>query len=162
MNLYLIRHAHAVDAQDNAERPLSPKGQRQIATLVRFFQDRKPFAPKEVWHSALARSLETAVALERDLHWEAPLVQVPDLEPEDNPEKILSRLRDFPGNLVIVGHEPHLGSLATLLLAGKSGGLQIELKKGAVLALAGKGKRWELRWLVAPALVKDPAESAQT
>ena len=51
MQLYLIRHAHALAEEIDPDRPLSPKGRAQIKKLARFLQAKSAFAPAELWHS---------------------------------------------------------------------------------------------------------------
>lgn len=43
MHLYLIRHAHALDGDDDAARPLSPKGRKQVRKLAGLLQDADAF-----------------------------------------------------------------------------------------------------------------------
>ena len=45
MQLYLIRHAHALAEEIDPDRPLSPKGRAQIKKLARFLQAKSAFAP---------------------------------------------------------------------------------------------------------------------
>ena len=61
--LHLLRHADAGDpaawAGDDADRPLSPKGERQAERLATFLADRG-FAPDAIISSPLARARRTA------------------------------------------------------------------------------------------------------
>lgn len=63
MHLYLIRHAHAEDGKDDDARPLSAKGVKQIRRIGKALRAAGAFAAKEVWHSPLVRSRDTAVLL---------------------------------------------------------------------------------------------------
>jgi phosphohistidine phosphatase len=85
MDLYLIRHAHAVAADDDAERPLSKKGREQVKRLADFLRTSDAFRPEEIWHSPLLRSQQTARLLAKKLHLPVPLIEVAGLEPEDDP-----------------------------------------------------------------------------
>src|SRR5882757_4017436 len=116
MQLYLIRHADAVSAEENPARPLSERGLRQVAQLVAHFLHSGTLRPGEIWHSPLTRSGETATVLAAGLNLAIPLVEQPGLEPEDDPRDTIERLAHATGDLAIVGHEPHLGALAALLI----------------------------------------------
>ena len=153
MDLYLIRHAHAVDATEDSERPLSRRGQDQVVALAAFLKRSSEFRPVEVWHSPLLRSRQTAELLTRRLRLEVPHMLMPDLEPEDDPRAAARRLKAANRALALVGHEPHLSALATLLVTGKLGPPVFVMKKCSALALEGEGSFWSVRWHLSPSLL---------
>jgi phosphohistidine phosphatase len=153
MQLYLIRHAHAIAAVNDAERPLSAKGRAQVKRLARFLRTGDRFAPTEIWHSPLVRAAETAKLLARGLQSDVPPREAADIAPEDDPHNLARRLARAPESLAIVGHEPHLSALASLLVAGKASPPVFELKKGSVLALEGAKGRWVVRWQLSAELL---------
>ena len=152
MILYLIRHAHAVDADENPERPLSKRGIGQVVALASFLQRTALFQPEEFWHSPLVRSRETASVLAQRMRLTVPLTLMPDLQPEDDPLAIARRVRLTPSPLAIVGHEPHLSALATLLVTGRMKFPVFVMKKCSVLALDGMANEWSVRWHISPDL----------
>lgn len=151
--LYLVRHAHAVDAEENLARPLSKRGEQQVVALAAFLGRSGLFQPAELWHSSLVRSRQTAVLLAARLHLAAPLRLMPDLEPEDDPRAVARRIKASTHPLAIVGHEPHLSALASLLVADRMDASLFVMKKCAVLALEGAGPHWRVRWHLAPDLL---------
>jgi phosphohistidine phosphatase len=153
MKLYLIRHAHAVDASEDPARPLSRRGREQVVALATFLKQAGVFEPAEFWHSSLVRSRETAALLAEQMRLEAPASQEPGLEPEDDPRAIARRVLTMRRATAIVGHEPHLSGLATLLVAGKMGLPVFIMKKCSALALEGEGSHWSVRWHVSPELM---------
>lgn len=163
MRLYLIRHAHAVAEEENASRPLSSRGRQDIARITAWLRASHAFTPAQLWHSPLERARETAAILAHTLDQELVRVETTGLLPEDSPQEIAERLETFPAgeNLAIVGHEPHLSALATLLVRGKRKPAAFELKKGAILALEPSGRvhkrtgrsRWHTCWLLSPELL---------
>lgn len=153
MNLYLIRHAHAEDTQPDALRRLSPRGRRQVKDLARFLRGAEDFAPEEIWHSRLARAQETAALLDEGSRRNVPLREVGDLAPEDDPHRLARQLEKCGRSLALVGHEPHLGALASLLVTGAEEPVRFRMKKGAVLALEGAGRNWIVCWHVSPDLL---------
>jgi len=170
MRLWLLRHTHAVPAEDespaaDARRALSPEGRAAAVELGKFFRRNAAMdAATACWHSPLLRARETAALFRRAAGLAARLREVAGLAPEDDPAAVASRLdRWAGGDLILVGHEPHLGALGTRLIRGRPGPVQFELKKGAVLALERGGdkhrktgrRRWIVRWLLAPALLRD-------
>jgi phosphohistidine phosphatase len=153
MQLYLIRHAHAVDAEQDPARPLSSRGHEQVRALAAFLKRAKVFQPEEIWHSSLLRSRETAEGLVQRLQLGAPLTLMPDLEPEDDPRAVARRIRATARPLAIVGHEPHLSALASLLVVGRAEPAHFAMKKCAALALEGAAAHWIVRWHVSPELL---------
>lgn len=153
MHLYLIRHAHALDGDDDAARPLSPKGRKQIKKIAHLLRDAKAFDAVEIWHSPLRRARQTSLVLAQRLASQAKLCEVAGLEPDDAADSILKKLARLSHPVAIVGHEPHLSALASLLVAGRAAPPRFKLKKCAVLRLDYGGDGWAVRWHISPELV---------
>lgn len=151
MKLYLIRHAHAVSAEEDHRRPLSARGRNEVARLVEFFRADGKLRPTEFWHSPLVRSQETATLLANGLGLEVPFLEMPGLEPEDDPRALVSILAKTKRDVAVVGHEPHLGALASLLIHGADAPVVYGFQKGAVLALQEEDGGWRTLWSVSPA-----------
>ncbi len=150
MHLYLIRHAHAEDGENDAARPLSRKGIRQARALGRVLREAEAFEAEEIWHSPLVRARQTAGLLAKRLDTDAPLREVGGLRPGDDPAVTARRLGDARRPLAVGGHDPHLSELATLLVTSQSSTLRFKLKKGAALRLDRAAGGWTVRWLVTP------------
>ena len=147
--IYLIRHADAVSDEEDPARPLSARGREQVAGVCRILQRDCVFKPAEFWHSPLSRARQTAALLAKGLGLPAPLVLKPGLEPDDDPARIAELLGGEDRDIAVVGHEPHLGVLAGLMVEGSSRpGTFYPFPKAGVLALSRKGKRWQSEWLV--------------
>lgn len=153
MLLYLIRHAEAVDTVPDAGRVLSARGRHQVAVLAEFLRRAKAFRPAEVWHSPLVRARETAQLLVQELALPVALKQVAGITPEDDPQEIAQSLATLARPVALVGHEPHLSALASLLVAGATQPVVFAMKKGATLALERSGTRWAVRWHIEPDLL---------
>ncbi len=150
MKLYLVRHAHAVDETENLLRPLSAKGHAQMDALCTALRgERKDFSPDVLWHSPLVRARETAELLAKHLHLPAPLREVPGITPDDDPRDIAPKLTTLTETIAIVGHEPHLGMLAGLLINGSVLDSQ-PFRKGEVRLFEKSGARWIVRWTAIP------------
>ena len=157
MRLYLVRHAHAVPEEENARRPLSARGRKTVRQTAAFFRASEALQPAQVWHSPLWRARETAEILARGLGLSRKaLVETPGLLPGDDPADIVRRLGAADEDLALVGHEPHLGALATRLLVGLGKPPVFEFKKGAVLCLENTGAGWCIRWHFSPEMLPAP------
>lgn len=153
MQIYLIRHAHALDGADDAARPLSGKGRRQIQALADFLGRNKLIKVRQFWHSPLVRSRDTAARLAKRLASHGRLVEMAGLLSDDDPALMGRRLGKVGFSVAVVGHEPHLGALASLLVTGKTQPPHFVLKKGTVLALERTPDGWAVAWQVSPALL---------
>jgi len=153
MHFYLIRHAHALDGENDAARPLSPKGRKQIRTIAKILREAGAFEAGEIWHSPLRRAHETAVVLVQKLRCRARLKEVTGLKPADSIDLIAEKLGDLRHPVAVVGHEPHLSALASLLVVGSVTPVRFKMKKCAVLRLDRVGGGWSVRWHISPELV---------
>ena len=155
MEVYLIRHAHALDGKNDAVRPLSAKGRKQIRAVGRFLRRNDALATHEFWHSPLVRAADTARRLVARLKIRGRLRRVSGLLHDDDPAIMARRLNKLRRPVALVGHEPHLSALASVLVGGKAAPPIFVLKKCAVLALEKHGKRWTARWQVSPGELTD-------
>lgn len=162
MKLFLLRHADALDGDDDALRPLSPSGQATVVKLALFLKGGELLEPMPLWHSGLVRSEETARLFKEQMGWKrSKLIPTEDMSPEDPPVALAISLEHVSKDLLIVGHEPHLGRFTSLLLTGEEDALLIKIRKCALLCLERKDKeegkrksaRWKLRWLLDPKLL---------
>ncbi len=55
---------------------------------------------------------------------------------------------------MLVGHLPHMGKLAALLVTGDADQALVTFKPGGVVCLARDDEgRWSLRWMVVPGIM---------
>ena len=160
--LYLVRHAFASHADparwpDDAERPLTDEGTARFREAARGLRRIVPTVDL-VLSSGFTRCWQTAQVLHDDAGWPAPEV-CRELEVGQPPSAALGVLRrQAARSVALVGHEPHLSELTSLLCTGDEEALEIEFKKGAVLWLSFAGPvepgRGRLRWLVQPKVLR--------
>ena len=148
--IYLIRHADAVPGDPDEARPLSAEGRRQVRRLASFVQRCRgdEFAPAEIWHSPLRRAEETAARLAKRAGWKANLRTVEGLQPDDDPSIIAGRLEVTDLPVALVGHNPHLTLLATLLVVGRASPPVFLVRKCAFIALEPARGRGRGCWVV--------------
>ncbi len=136
MQLLIIRHADAGDAEDfaktrqpDSKRPLSDKGREQMDAASRALC---LLVPKInlLAASPYTRAMQTAeIVLTRYPNAAREITDT--LVPEKDPESFVRWLRAQGSREVVaaVGHEPNLSTLATWLVAGTESS-RFELKKG--------------------------------
>jgi phosphohistidine phosphatase len=138
MNCILFRHGIAVERDEwdgtDADRPLTERGTKrvsQVAAGLKWLE----VQPTYIFSSPLVRALETADILQASLSISSVVKRVDDLLPDANPERLLALFRDLPpeASVLCVGHEPHLGSAASVMLTGKPSSAFPFKKAGACL-----------------------------
>ena len=108
--------------------------------------------------SPLSRARETAEPVAAACGFERPLTETKNLSPNADPVEILHELaRLGPASVLLVGHQPHLGRLAGLLLSGRSD-LEVPMKKAALAAFEAPADPSlgpaELKFLLPPRLME--------
>ena len=162
MDLYLVRHAiaeprDAAHSEDDARRPLTSEGVQRFRAAARGLRA-LGVQVDAVLASPYTRAWDTAEILNTEAKWPAP-VRWSELEPEVEPAVCLSSLGPRTESvLALVGHEPQLSRLASLLVSGSPDAAALELKKGGVVCIgasngpaAGTGV---LRWSASPKLLR--------
>lgn len=136
MNLFLLRHAEAVpEASSDAERPLTERGAKQARAVGRFCRDHG-ILPDLVLSSPLVRARETARVVAGALQL-VERVKIEDfLKPGMSVETAISSLEKYGDrtSIMMVGHEPDLGELASALLG--SGKESVHIRKATLLRLS--------------------------
>ncbi len=162
MDCVLFRHGIAVERDEwggsDADRPLTERGATRVAQAAVGLK-RFDVQPTHVLSSPLIRALETAKIVHRTLRVRAAIRIVDELLPDAPSNRLLSILHDLPPEscVLCVGHEPHLGMTASVLLSGRSSASFPFKKAGAclielsILAKAGQGV---LRWWVTPSQLR--------
>jgi len=164
VNLFLLRHGIAVAhgtpgfARD-ADRPLTPKGRRQLQKISAAMK-KMELDFDLVLSSPFPRAKQTAELVAAGLKLKRRLKFSAALTP-DGDAKILIRqlneLKPAPENLLLVGHEPYLSRLISLLVTGETQ-LQMDFKKGGLCKLDVEklhaGKCATLAWLLTPKQMK--------
>ncbi|BAL23372.1 histidine phosphatase family protein [Azoarcus sp. KH32C] len=150
MDLLLWRHAEAIDGTPDHTRELTERGQRQARNVAAWLNERRPKRLR-VLVSPTTRTRQTASAFTDDFE------VVPSLGPEGGVADLLAATGwpDSDRTCLVVGHQPALGRLAALLLAGEEADWTI--KKGALWWFTTRTRNGEtqhvLRAVVPPDLV---------
>lgn len=168
MQLLVIRHGIAEDrdafartGQDDSLRPLTKAGKREMVLVAKGLNVAAPEIAA-LASSKLVRAQQTAAIIAEEYGID-DIAELDALAPDARPNALLKWLRelddsgDVRGPVAVAGHEPHLGTLVTWLLAGQTES-RVVLKKGGACRLdfasrpAAGGA--ELRWLMTPVLLR--------
>jgi len=136
--LYLVRHGIAGDAppgMSDADRELTAAGQRKLARAARGLK-RLGVAPDCIVSSPLKRAEQTASLLAAALAPGHEVEMEEVLAPGHAAADVVRGLGRYRGAraVLLVGHEPNMGELASQLLAGSASLASVPFRKGAVAA----------------------------
>lgn len=164
MKILLLRHGIAVEPgtpgyERDSERPLTPEGRRKVRLIAKALA-RLRIIPDVIFTSPLVRAHQTAeivatvLRLKKRLHFSVHLASGGDAK------RLVAEVNKLHGDaesVMLVGHEPDMSLLISLLLTGNPAGAAIELRKGGIGVLEVEtlraGKCATLLWLAPPKLL---------
>jgi len=152
MDLLLWRHAEAEEGPVDLQRRLTGRGEKQAKAMGRWLKENQPRSLR-ILVSPAVRCQQTAKAL--DLPFETCRQLAPDACVSD-----LIAASGWPGNggsVLIVGHQPSLGRMASLLLCGQEADWTI--KKGAVWWFTNRVRLGETQTVLRAVIPPDLASS---
>ena len=166
MLLLIVRHARAGESDpakypDDTLRPLTREG-RAIHAEVSAALRKRGVRPDLILSSPWKRAWQTALVMAKEFSSKKNKIKpktAPSLAAAPDLEAIRAELEGIGevSTVALVGHEPWLSELASLLLAGDGGTVSIDFPKSGVLGIetasleAGSGV---LRFLLRPNLLK--------
>ncbi len=149
MDFYLVRHGEAKPEHEDPRRALSDKGRREVEKVARDAAA-KDIRVSKILHSDKLRARQTAEILAQFLSPRGGVGEIKGLSPEDDPLVARAELEAAEAPLMLVGHLPHLGRLASLLVKGDPENEIIDFPPAAVACLSHAKGVWEMRWTLTP------------
>ncbi|MFY9317458.1 MAG: histidine phosphatase family protein [Burkholderiales bacterium] len=148
MDLILWRHADAAEGGRDLDRKLTAKGHKQAARVAEWLNKQLP-SKYAVLSSPARRARETADAL--GVRYKISARLAPGAAPTDILEAV--GWPSHKGALVVVGHQPDLGRVAAVLLAGAESDWSV--KKGGLWWLSHRVREREKQVVVRAVLAPD-------
>ena len=160
MELYLLRHAIAVEHgapgfERDSDRVLTPKGAKKMRRIARGMLA-MDLSFDVILSSPFARAKQTAEIVADVFKAHKRLEYTSTLEVGGDPEelvKLIGKKYDAAETVLLVGHEPYMSSLISLLLSGDQS-VNVTMKKGGLCKLdidtLHYGQCATLEWLLAP------------
>jgi len=150
MDLILWRHAAAAEGGRDLDRKLTAKGHKQAARVAEWLIAQLP-SKYTVLSSPARRARETADAL--GVRYKISERLAPGAAPTDILEA--AGWPSHKGALIVVGHQPDLGRVAAVLLAGAEA--EWSVKKGGLWWLSSRERGGDtevvVRAVIAPDLI---------
>jgi len=161
MELYLLRHAIAVSRENagfprDSDRPLTAKGTAKLQGVVRGMKA-LGLSFDVILTSPYLRALQTAEIVADALGVSKKVEPTEHLTPNGNPRaliKLIASRSAARASILVVGHEPSLSQLISVLVAGDDRTV-LTMKKAGLCKLAIQAPRYgrcaNLEWLLTPA-----------
>jgi len=164
MELYLLRHGLATEPgapgyTTDAERPLTEEGESKMKEIGNAMCE-LGCSFDLIISSPYTRARQTAEIVARKLKTSKKLEFSDLLTPHASTTELINLLNNRkprPVDVLLVGHEPHLSGLISLLVSGNEH-LDIILKKGGLARLSipslKHGRCATLEWLLPPRVMR--------
>lgn len=154
MYLYLVQHGEAKPQEEDPQRPLSEQGASDVGKVAALLASAQALGTGvSIFQSGKLRAAQTADILAGLLKPEGGVSEAEGLAPMDDPGTWAARLDEGEGDTMLVGHLPHMGKLASLLLCKDSEAGAVSFKTGAVLCMRRDAGQWSISWMVVPGLL---------
>jgi len=159
MNLFILRHGLAVDhgtpGFSDPDRPLTPEGKSKLRDIAAAMIELE-LDFDLILSSPYKRARQTAEIVAEKLKAQKKLEFTEALIPQGSTGELINLLKQLDSdaeNVLLVGHEPYLSELISLLICGERRSVAV-LKKGGFAKLAvtslKEGRCAELEWLLTP------------
>jgi phosphohistidine phosphatase len=151
MKLYLVQHGEAKPEAEDPDRSLTAQGEEEVRGVARAAK-RLNIHPSKVYHSGKRRAHQTAEIIANAL--KLPIESARGLNPLDDVREWAERVSKETKDLMIVGHLPFLGKLASLLLCDNENARSVVFRYSAIVCLDQKEDRgWAVCWILTPEMV---------
>lgn len=157
MDLFILRHGKAGKSSggpDDAARALTRNGKEEINQVAQWMKEKK-FSFDVIATSPLQRALETARIIASVLGQKDKLAAWDELAPGGDPDTVCYKAAQ-EGNeamVLIIGHEPGLSRLTSMIISGSPNG-SIIISKGGLAKIRNYSfstrPSGDLQWLLTP------------
>jgi len=159
MDLFILRHGialeHGARGYKEPERPLTPKGERKLWQVAEAMESMK-LTFDLIVSSPYTRARQTAELIAEALNLRRQLEFSESLIPGGRVRDLVALIAHYhptPDSVLLVGHEPYLSELISLLICGETNAL-LTFKKGGLCKLVTDslkpGRCASLEWLLTP------------
>ena len=146
MKVYLVHHAHALSAEQDPQRHISPKGREQadrLGTRLRALGVK----PKRILHSDKQWTIDTAERVAAKLGAENKTAKAAyPVNTGDPIAPFMAEIAAAEGDIMMCGHVDYLLRSASQLVCGDEKRMAVEFKpgNGTAVCLEGEGDDWAI------------------
>ncbi|MDP9264380.1 MAG: phosphohistidine phosphatase SixA [Acidobacteriota bacterium] len=160
MRLYLVQHGPYASKTEDPRGPLTEAGRQAVHKLAVHIAQ-FPLSIDVIEHGDALRAQQTAEILDLQLRPSLGSKQVEGLAPADPVKPLADRFRAEPKDVMLVGHLPHLSSLANTLLGLKAGAELLRFQMGGCVCLeSDESGKWAVCWMLTPDLLPEEEDTS--
>jgi phosphohistidine phosphatase len=160
MNLYLLRHGIAAPRGASgfaldSKRPLTPEGEKKLRRVAKGMAELE-LAFDVILSSPFVRAQQTAAMVAKKFGAQDRLRLTRHLTPAGKPRALIDQINGLPppaDHVLLVGHEPYLSELISVLVTGQTGAC-FAMKKAGLCKLTAEALQYArcatLEWLLTP------------
>lgn len=152
MAIYLVQHGQSLTEEVDPGRHLSPEGEKEVRQMAAWAAARR-LSIRCIVHSGKQHARQTAELYANALTPPGGVAERSGLAPLDDPEPVAAWLEHEQG-VMIVGHQPFLGHLASLLVTGSPDPPVVAFSYAGIVCLQRRKEQpgWLIDWAVSPLL----------
>jgi phosphohistidine phosphatase len=152
VEIYLVQHGESKAEAEDPQRPLSERGKAEVASIARNIASSE-IEVGTIIHSGKLRARQTAELFAQYLSPPHGIREEKMLGPLDDPQEAEQLVEQAERPLMIVGHLPHLGRLASRLILGNTEQEMVRFRMGGVVCLSRSDGGWTIEWVLKPELI---------
>ena len=144
MKVYLVHHAHALSAEEDPQRHISPKGRDEADRLGTRFRA-LGVAPVRILHSDKQWTIDTAERIAARLGMEGKTAKTAyPINTGDPLAPFIAEIDKAGGDIMMCGHVDYLLRAASALVCGDETRKVVEFKpgNGTAVCLENEGRNW--------------------
>ena len=148
MKVYLVHHVHALTAEQDPQRHISPKGREQADRLGMRFRA-LGIAPVRILHSDKQWTIDTAERIAAKLGAEGTTAKTAyPINTGDPVAPFMAEIAAAGGDIMMCGHVEYLLRSASRLVCGDETRKVVEFKpgNGTAVCLEGGGDDWAITY----------------
>lgn len=154
MRLYLVQHGEALTKDVDPGRPLSPKGERDVALMTETL-GKAGVSVDRVLHSGKMRAHQTAELLADKLLLKGDVEAIAGINPNDQVQAFSMTVHKLKHDTMVVGHLPFMAKLVAYLTTGEEGFDIVDYQPGSVVCLEqDPDEKWRICWMLRPDFIQ--------
>lgn len=154
MKVYLVQHAEAKSEEEDPQRSLTLKGEKDAVNMAGMAAW-IGVKVTEIRHSGKTRAEQTAVIMGRALAPAAGVLKSDDLGPVDDVVPVAEEITNSEYPIMLVGHLPFMSRMAGYLLTGDAEQAPVKFENAGILCLGLADDSWQVEWYATPAMVAE-------
>ena len=146
--MYVLQHGNAVSKEEDAARPLSVDGRRDIERIAAHLVEKTAHIDRVISSEKL-RAVQTAKIVSDMLAIHTEPEAVNGLAPNDDPRQFIAKSVITEGAVLVVSHMPFVSGLCSMLLTGNTS-MSLAFTPGTLARLDYSEGQWSLKCMLSP------------